>query len=1199
MAEVTSEWDKLFETELDWGSSVGGSDVVNLPQLLRLTWDEADILFKGCNENGDDFRIIDTGTTTALEYHIKTWDKVNKIIEIWFASPLNINGVLRVYEIYGKNHSAPSLSSITLFADWHSRYAMTELVSKSKNNGSLGDTAANEATWQGNTNSRRGTGATGIRGVSSKALRMDGAGDYLDVPIESNFDYKSCAAVFCRFRVDSFTNSWQALITKGDNEWRLHRNNANDAIAFTCSGLTTTIAINDTAVDDGEWHSALGLYNGVTIAIYIDGDLNGASSELASTGNIAVAADAVKIGRNKDVTNRDWDGDIEDARIVGAVTGTTEVDFLIPEYIEAMHQLIDNYDAYYTNDITLLKLGWTRRMRLLIDWTDVNGNPGSGYIADGMPVEINEEALTAGQLTAYMTTLATKGRNDGGDVRFSMSATSLASEVLGAYIVRHDQVNKEFTYFVNPETEINGNNVYIYMYYRNGEAEQPPPNEQGGAKACMNGDGNTLMVSMLDTRGETTVNLAYDDSLLKTAGETGNVEGTNSLPLQYGDSPTGRSRRYTANNDKVDYGSPNGNDWQGYSSNGDGLMKSGMIWAKVTTDGADMTFMGKRNHTSGNEGFQIKRLATNRVRLMMDYDGGSIYVDTDADFDIAAGWQHYGYQLTDINPAIGADMHCFIDGANADDNATGSRNNMVINNTHKFSIGTSHGDNDHNQMKGSLAYGAMYSVIRSSSWFLATVEFSNNLNQDVVSADGDTEIGYDTDIADIANWDRVFNIYSKGGFTVQEHYSLIDEKQIPTGLLDYFFNKVQPGGGDIVAHFMNPVAPGVIQVPVFVARCDTVNKKLQLRVKFTCRAGGGDNIRIYINPDRALSQPPIDSTFGTELAQNANTKFSSPFADTGTHAIDRSENPSDLLYRSGLPVIVDGQVGQANDLERGSSQNAESPSFTRDNNITSVVAGKLVDSGADFENLDVDIGFQVVNRTLGLFALVIGIEDSNTLLLDTDIMTGAGNSYKLSQSMKLQPIEATIYGTVWARFESDGNDQCIMAQARDGDGSPIGWSFRRNWGTENANEIYAIIRRTNVGDVNDIIVYTENTPVAKELWTKISFMFKATYSAANAKIWINGQPIAITAERDNVVGIVAGRAKMSIGARVDDGSRSRYFDGLMQQNRVLIGTDWTDDMEYLSYTNENDTEDYWGFASSGRINRGLINDGLISGGQRG
>ncbi len=47
--------------------------------------------------------------------------------------------------------------------------------------------------------------------------------DFVSIPNESQFDITGSITVSAWIRVESFTKSWQAIVTKGDRAWRLHR----------------------------------------------------------------------------------------------------------------------------------------------------------------------------------------------------------------------------------------------------------------------------------------------------------------------------------------------------------------------------------------------------------------------------------------------------------------------------------------------------------------------------------------------------------------------------------------------------------------------------------------------------------------------------------------------------------------------------------------------------------------------------------------------------------------------------------------------------------------------------------------------------------------------------------------------------------------------------------------------------------------
>ena len=66
-------------------------------------------------------------------------------------------------------------------------------------------------------------GAKWNKGIIGSALEFDGRDDFVSIPNESQFDITGSITVSAWIKVESFTKSWQAIVTKGDRAWRLHR----------------------------------------------------------------------------------------------------------------------------------------------------------------------------------------------------------------------------------------------------------------------------------------------------------------------------------------------------------------------------------------------------------------------------------------------------------------------------------------------------------------------------------------------------------------------------------------------------------------------------------------------------------------------------------------------------------------------------------------------------------------------------------------------------------------------------------------------------------------------------------------------------------------------------------------------------------------------------------------------------------------
>jgi len=179
-------------------------------------------------------------------------------------------------------------------------------VADASGNGNVGKILNGQPRWQ--------TSGGKIGG----ALLFDGQGDYVQVANESNFDFTGEVTVTAWIKVNRFDREWQAIVTKGDSAWRIQRHQDTAAIEFACSGLQIPSGspygglYGNKAVNDGKWHHVAGLYDGEKMYIYVDGVVD--VSQPAS-GAIGTNNHPVYIGENAEMTERFWNGLIDDVRV--------------------------------------------------------------------------------------------------------------------------------------------------------------------------------------------------------------------------------------------------------------------------------------------------------------------------------------------------------------------------------------------------------------------------------------------------------------------------------------------------------------------------------------------------------------------------------------------------------------------------------------------------------------------------------------------------------------------------------------------------------------------------------------------------------------------------------------------------------------------------------------------------------------------
>lgn len=160
------------------------------------------------------------------------------------------------------------------------------------------------------------------------SLKFDGSDDYAEVENEPIFDITSGITVSAWIKVNAFDRSFQAIVTKGDNAWRIQRWSNTNRIEFACTGLLLNQYGNITgniSVNDGQWHHVAGAYDGTRMYLYIDGVLD---VSLPISGSINANNYRVLIGENAQTRpsqNRCWNGWTDDVRVYNRGLSAAEI----------------------------------------------------------------------------------------------------------------------------------------------------------------------------------------------------------------------------------------------------------------------------------------------------------------------------------------------------------------------------------------------------------------------------------------------------------------------------------------------------------------------------------------------------------------------------------------------------------------------------------------------------------------------------------------------------------------------------------------------------------------------------------------------------------------------------------------------------------------------------------------------------------
>ncbi len=124
--------------------------------------------------------------------------------------------------------------------------------------------------------------------------------------------------------VGTFTRPWQAIVTKGDSAWRLHRFDQTDRIAFGTSGLSPEAPDlpSTRPLRDNAWHHVVGVYDGRAKYLYVDGVLD---AWQPATGTIASNNADIMIGNNAEQPARGWNGYLDEVAVYDRALTADEV----------------------------------------------------------------------------------------------------------------------------------------------------------------------------------------------------------------------------------------------------------------------------------------------------------------------------------------------------------------------------------------------------------------------------------------------------------------------------------------------------------------------------------------------------------------------------------------------------------------------------------------------------------------------------------------------------------------------------------------------------------------------------------------------------------------------------------------------------------------------------------------------------------
>jgi hypothetical protein len=136
-------------------------------------------------------------------------------------------------------------------------------------------------------------------------VQFDGNDDKMVIANESRFDFSEQMTAVVVFRINTFDKRWQALLSKGDTTWRIHRNDNSQRMAFSTNDVLPNNLVTSNDPPKNVYQRILVDFNRGARRIFLDNTLN-VSGEHGD--DIDTNDNAVWLGANSGAGGREWEG---------------------------------------------------------------------------------------------------------------------------------------------------------------------------------------------------------------------------------------------------------------------------------------------------------------------------------------------------------------------------------------------------------------------------------------------------------------------------------------------------------------------------------------------------------------------------------------------------------------------------------------------------------------------------------------------------------------------------------------------------------------------------------------------------------------------------------------------------------------------------------------------------------------------------
>ena len=298
-AAAQTWWDPDWEhrARLTFANGDRAEDLVDFPVLAVLA-DGVNFDHALADASGADLRFVDADGVTVLPHEIESWN-VGGVSTVWVSVP-------RIDALSDADHAWLYFGGPSVPADggnvWPEAAAVWHL-------GSFADASGRgHLLWD---DDHTDPGPALVAG----GRILDGDDDQLKAADHPDFDFAGGFTVSAWVQVGRWDHGYDALVTKGDQTWRLHRCDRERAASFAVNFSDAHRELCGTRpLDDGGWHQVVGVYDpeGGLQTLYVDGAMD---AEAAESRPPAVSGSEVLIGNNQEQDDRDLEGRVDEVRL--------------------------------------------------------------------------------------------------------------------------------------------------------------------------------------------------------------------------------------------------------------------------------------------------------------------------------------------------------------------------------------------------------------------------------------------------------------------------------------------------------------------------------------------------------------------------------------------------------------------------------------------------------------------------------------------------------------------------------------------------------------------------------------------------------------------------------------------------------------------------------------------------------------------